>query len=274
MTCEDIIERGIDEDYLLGRLNDAEREEFEQHYFVCDRCYTRLEQLRAVRDALAEPAGTGAVTGTFRRRREWQWLAAAAALAVAIGAAWLWRASRTEAPERTQVSATREAPTPAPVPQSVPRQQPDLPEEVMRLARVEPPPYSPSRLRGAAPGPRESFERGMARYTRRDFVAAIPLLERAAQEDRGAEDARFYLGASYLLAGRQRDAIETWRANASTPASPFVEEARFLTAKAWLQLGDIPQARSALDQTIALRGDREREARMMRERLAKFAAVP
>ena len=53
MTCTDVQERDVAERYVLGRLDEAERDAFELHYFECASCYSRVQALGAVRDALA-----------------------------------------------------------------------------------------------------------------------------------------------------------------------------------------------------------------------------
>jgi len=95
MTHDDIHSREIPEAYVRGRLSQAEREAFEDHFFGCDECFqqvTTLEQfLAGVRDA----AGSGQLPEPQPEPERWlrpgfvmPW---AAALGLAAFAAWaLW----------------------------------------------------------------------------------------------------------------------------------------------------------------------------------------
>ena len=254
MTCTDVDERDIAESYLLGRLNEDDRTAFEQHYFECARCYSQLEAIGAVREALARQPRRSTLSS------RWPWLAAAAALLLAISSALVWQSLRSgdrAQPAGNVVSAPAERP-PSP-----------NPEELARLAVFAPPPYSPTRFRNSAD--RAAFTLGMREYVAQEFQRAIPALERALRESPSAEDARFYLGASYLLAGRSPDAISALDPLASSTRSPYAEEAQFLIAKAHLKAGDLPAALVALDKTTAMRGDREQEARALRTRVAALA---
>lgn len=254
MTCTDVEQRDIAENYVLGRLTEADREAFEQHYFECSRCFAELEAVRAVRDALAQPPRRATPV------RRWQWLAAAAALLLAVSAVIAWQALRFRNPAQPVTGATA---TVAGVPPSSDA------EEIARLAAVAPPPYAPGRFRDG--GERAAFTAGMRRYMAHDFAGAIRPLERAVRESSSAEDAHFYLGASYLLAGRSTNAITTLEPLAAQTRSPYAEEAQFLIAKASLQSGDLSAALAALDKTIAMRGDRVQDARALRDRVAALA---
>jgi tetratricopeptide (TPR) repeat protein len=245
MTCTEVDERGLAEAYLLGRLSESERDAYEAHYFECARCYSELQALRDVQDALrATPAAAPA--------RPWVWAAIAATLVLASSAI-AWVALRPGTSGQASVIAT------APAPPSL-----DV-QEMTRLAAVTPPPYEPRRLRSAEP--REAFTSGMAKYRAGDYAGAVPLLERAVAQEPEADDARFYFGASQLLTGNAAAAIATLKRVADREGSPYAEEARFLTAKAHLRGSDVAAAIADLDRTIALHGAREQDAAALRDRL-------
>src|SRR3954471_2543235 len=247
MTCTEVDERGLAEAYLLGRLSESERDAYEAHYFECARCYSELQALRDVQDALrATPAAAST--------RPWVWAAIAATLMLASSAI-AWVALRPGTSGQAPVIATAPAPL-----------SPDV-QEMTRLAAVTPPPYEPRRLRSAEP--REAFTSGMAKYRAGDYAGAIPLLERAVAQEPQADDARFYLGASQLLAGNATVAIATLKPIADRQDSPFAEEARFLSAKAHLGARDVSAALADLDRTIALHGAREQEAVLIREQIRR-----
>jgi hypothetical protein len=101
VTCNQIIGGDVPRQYILGRLNDEERQQYELHYFSCKSCFRDLQVLSALRDILIQnPAALPAA------RRRWpevwiSWLrssvtlprcaAGAAALAIAGGAVWNMR---------------------------------------------------------------------------------------------------------------------------------------------------------------------------------------
>ena len=255
MTCNDVVERGLAEDYLLGRLADEERDAFERHYFDCARCFAELQALREVQDVLRREVATASP-----RIGNWGWLAAAALVMLSVAAgALIWRGAGSAAPSPAVVS--REPAAQPPVTPSAPRLD-------ARLARVDPPPYEPRRLRSGSEN--RDFVAGMERYQAGDYTGAAARLEAAVAADSAFEPARFYLGASQIVAGNPRAAVVTLAPIASRVESPFAEEARFLTAKAHLQAGDVAAATRELDRTIELRGEREAEARRIKAALANL----
>ena len=132
------------------------------------------------------------------------------------------------------------------------------------------PPYEPRQFRSA--GERGAFTAAMRDYMRRDYAGAIPGLERAMRDEPDAEDVRFYLGATLVLQDRPADGLSVLRPLAGKPESAYAEEAQFLIAKAYLRLGDLDQAASALDATVKMHGEREAEASRLRLRVAELQA--
>jgi len=64
-----------------------------------------------------------------------------------------------------------------------------------------------------------------------------------------------------LLTGEPEAAIAQLRRTIALGESPYLEEARFYLAKAYLRRGELQAAESELRKTVELRGDREKEAR-------------
>ena len=62
MNCKEVEERDIVEGYLLDRLSEAERDEFELHYFECASCFSQLETARMVQAELQRHPESHAVT--------------------------------------------------------------------------------------------------------------------------------------------------------------------------------------------------------------------
>jgi tetratricopeptide (TPR) repeat protein len=259
VTCDEVEQRALAEDYLLGRLAEQDRVAFELHYFECEKCYARVDALRAVKEALDAAPAAAAPSPT-----SWRWLAVAAALLVAVGGAALaWWQIASHDRRGAASSSSAAAPLPAP-------RTPPIPQDVIQMASIAPPPYAPRRLRSG--GQREEFDAAMENYQAGDFAAAAAALETVVQQSPDDEAARFYLGASRALVARWGDAIDVLEPLVARPGSAYAEEAAFITARAHVHLGDTRAAMSALDATIALAGDREADARALRERLARLPA--
>lgn len=88
MDHDDIERHQVIEEYVMGRLPEAEAARFEEHYLTCEECVRQLDLAerfqRGFREAaageLAAPVGLAAVLAGLLRRR---WAAAAGALALA-----------------------------------------------------------------------------------------------------------------------------------------------------------------------------------------------
>src|SRR5215813_13536552 len=87
MDCERAIRENTIERYLAGTLDAQAREEWELHYFGCDVCADRLENLRAIREALEEmaPQIRNEIRREMRPQRtasRWWWIAVPVAIAL------------------------------------------------------------------------------------------------------------------------------------------------------------------------------------------------
>ncbi|MEA2725244.1 MAG: hypothetical protein QOH59_3015 [Gemmatimonadales bacterium] len=98
ITCELVDERDLDTRYLTDRLNPEEAEEFEVHFFGCERCWALVQRGLEVRAALDPDAGVSRLrrgaSGPRGTRRGWWGLAAAAAVAVVMLGTW-WTGQRS-----------------------------------------------------------------------------------------------------------------------------------------------------------------------------------
>lgn len=111
LTCDTIVDRGLIERYLAGRLSEAEVEDFESHYLTCPRCQTDLRLAAAIRDTLPEvdqaraaaaatPAG---VRPWWSGRRAKLGAVAAAAIAALLAGVLLVQPSRLDSPRHRDV---------------------------------------------------------------------------------------------------------------------------------------------------------------------------
>jgi tetratricopeptide (TPR) repeat protein len=107
------------------------------------------------------------------------------------------------------------------------------------------------------------FRRGMERYRKADYTAAVADLRAASDLDPDAAHIRFFLGISYLMLGDDVAAMRQLRATIALGDSPYLEEAHFYLAKAFLRRHDIRAAETHLKKVIQLRGPRADEARRL-----------
>jgi tetratricopeptide (TPR) repeat protein len=291
MRCEQVVRDDVAQRYLLGTLAEEDRDAFERHWFECARCFSDLETLRALRQALPQGAEGLEVPEPRARWPPWAW-AAAATVVLGVGAGWYWSSAISSRPHRgahQEVSQGPDEPPPDPPrPQSGPA--PPLPSEVgppaaglptpqaraplAALALVQPPAYAPSLLRGTQDAAARRFREAMLHYARGDFAAAKAGLEAAAALDPQASDIAFFLGAATLLIDQPEPAIEQLRRTIALGQSPYLEEAHFFLAKAHLKLGDVDAATAQLEEAIRMGGEREQEARVVLQQLRALRTSP
>lgn len=201
--------------YAAGSLAAVREQEFERHMVSCAACQEAVRLAAGTRAALRETApqereGVARRTG---RRRIIVLSAAAAALAIAVaGNGWLDRRA------------------------------------VQRLGMVtDMPAYQSIEVRASSQEADTLFVNAMRLYQQGRFHESLPLL-RAARE-RGADVAAtsFFIGVMELRAGRQRAAVAAL-SRSLRAGSPYAPEARYYTAKAWLQLARADSARPHLEQ--------------------------
>jgi len=242
MDCAKVRVEGIAERYLRRELTAAEQETFEDHLVACADCTEELAGLCALKAELERCRGQIVAEAGARPspwRRPWLLAAAAAVLAVAAGfGVWM----------RFQPASSR---TP----------------ELAELAAIEPPAYAPVRLRGSEDNAARRFREAMELYAAGDWNGALPGLRAAAALDPEAPYFAFYLGACALLAGETGEAITQLQRTVDLGDTPFLEEALFYLAKAYLDAGDVTAARDKLVKVILLNGDRSQEAQSLVDRL-------
>ena len=267
MTCDEVAKGEIVERYLLGQLDEPERDAFEEHYFECARCSDELRtyealqvELSRTRDALVAAPGRSWM-------RQWAWLPAAAV--VLIGVSVVIRQGLTTGGERPPITADTPPDRPA-GPGSTPSQPPRA--SLDDLARFEPPRYLQGRFR-SGDAATAKFQAAMEQYQRRDFASARATLREASTLDPEAPHIAFFLGISSLLSAQPEEAAETLRRTVALGDSPYLEEAHFYLAKAYVKLARVDDAIAELDRAIQLRGDREADARGFRSQLEAFKST-
>jgi len=117
MTHDEIQRREIPEQYVRGRLSEAERAAFEDHYFACDECFAETEALQKFVDGVHDAAAIGSlqeveesyIAGWFRPAF---FIACAASLFLAVAVGWILfverpRYEQTIAQQRQDAEAAR-----------------------------------------------------------------------------------------------------------------------------------------------------------------------
>jgi tetratricopeptide (TPR) repeat protein len=221
VDCTQVERDGITLKYILGKLDEEDRQAFEEHYFSCGACYEALAADMALETELAENRWrVEERSSPAIWRPQWALAAAAAALVLVVGALLWFR-----------------VPGPQMQPSSV----------LAELSEVDPPPYAPKSLRGVENQARRELHAAMAPYQKGDFTMAIPLLEAVAQAQPTHPAAHFYLGACLLLTDRPEEALESLSRVVTLGESPFLDWALFYRGKAHLRLDN----RNAADDDLS-----------------------
>jgi tetratricopeptide (TPR) repeat protein len=246
MDCRSIEEKNVIERYLLAQLDEAEQQEFEEHFFSCDACARELETFRLLQEkldvdrrALPRRAMKAPVMPI------WGWASGIAAVILVAVIATTWFALTTVHPP-VQIS-----------------------QKLTELAAIEAPAYEPIRLRGIYDESQQQFRTAMEFYSTGDYVSAIPGLEEAAKLDPEAPNISFFLGACYLLSGQSSEGIATLERVVDLGDTVFLEEAHLLLAKARISGGDVDTATDHLQTVIDLDGAFADEARSLLDTLSE-----
>jgi hypothetical protein len=118
LTCDAIVDRGLIERYVAGRLSEPEVEAFESHYLTCTRCQNELRMAAAIRDVLPEvreatqaaDLSPAPLTGPWLRRHAGVGAVAAAIAAVLAGVLLVQPGFRESLPHREPVPETADVP--------------------------------------------------------------------------------------------------------------------------------------------------------------------
>lgn len=258
MSCEERFSDEAIESYVRGKLDDRQSRALEEHFFECPACLERVEVLQAIAGVLSPAAARRANVLPWR---SWQPAAVLASLAAAVVLLVVLR------PELPLPTAPRPRATEAPPGPTTPP-QPDhvaTAPDYRDLAAISPPRYQPSSLRGRGASP--ELEAAMNRYASGDYAGAAAALDAVLRREPTHLQALFYGGVSALLAGRHEDGVARLQKVIAAGDTPYLEEARFYLAKAYLQRGDVEAAERELERVIALRGDLEVTARELLDRV-------
>jgi len=282
MDCARVAQEEILEGYLLGRLSEKDRDAFEEHYFECAQCFEEVRTLQAVRSELAEPR----IKPESRTPLFFGWRAAAwaATLAIVLLGLALWLRQPASSSRETTIARTSPQPPPEPSQRRPTETTGHSEPSIAQLAQFEPPRYEPTSLRGPRDEASQRFSVGMEHYLKADYTDAVEDLRAARQMDPDAAHVSFYLGVSELLLGHTDAATDLLQQTIALGDSPYLEDAHFYLAKAFLQPkyaslvspavgregtkvvameATFDRAEAQLNQVIKLRGPRSEEAKRL-----------
>jgi len=265
MDCARVAREEILESYLLGRLGEADRDAFEQHYFECTRCFDDLQALQSVRTELQHGSGELKAEAQATHNPLFvRWTPIGLVAAAILAGILLWVRPALSPPSR-EISPPSSSSQPQP---QQPRPEPkatsaERARSIELLAQVEAARYEPGRLRGPLDEPTQRFRQGMDAYRKAEYSKAVDQLRAARELDPNAAHISFFLGVSDLMVGRDDAAIDALQATIALGDSPYLEEAHFYLAKAFLRRKDLDAAAAQLNQVIRLRGSQIGEARRL-----------
>lgn len=231
--------------YLAGELSEPEREAFELHYFECDSCFQELQDMRMAREAVRS---AGAPATPVARRLRW-WLAPGIGIAAAlILGVFLYLKAKPEQ------AATDQAPS-----MSAPAA---MKAAAVELARLEPPPYIATTLRGVQSNAGSEFRDAMRSYADHNYPAAGKALQKVLDRHPDSLDARYFLAISKLLSNDAAGSIAGLRMVIEAGGrSPYAEESHYYLAHALLRTGNKAGAKAELKKVAGMHGDYEQKAR-------------
>ncbi len=156
----------------------------------------------------------------------------------------------------------------------------NAPAKVDDVNTLEAPPYDPARPLVVGDKGKELFLRAMEDYQRADYSGASVRLRQATIEDPHAPEARFFLGACYLMTNDTRAGIAELKVVTSLDDSPYWADANMLLARAYVQEKNWAGAIQHLDLVDSRGGAMADEAAKLRGQIygargaAKTDAIP
>ena len=192
--------------YLLGKLDDTTAEEFEAHYFECDKCFLELKTHERLITKNV-PIYLNSAT-----KKSWSWLPKPALtfgslVLVATLFIFIFNSHRHN-------------------------------QKLEELSSFNPPIYLKSEIRGT--GTEAIFSRAMAAYTNNDYKSSLEHLMKINTENN--PQVLFFTGMNYLLLKENRKAIEMFDQIIDAMNPSYYDEAIYHKGIALIRLDKIDQA--------------------------------
>ncbi|MBN2318427.1 MAG: hypothetical protein JXR49_05090 [Acidobacteria bacterium] len=219
MKCKEFETNDFFEKYLRGELSDSDAAALEAHCFECDGCFRKLQDTESIIDLIRrtpkEQLLPARPIGIFRVPRFVSGLAGA--MAVVIAAALL-----------------------------VPLRWSN-PDRYGSIVELSAPVYIPGTVRGNTGNEFEKlFSAGMKFYQGGAYLQAAEKLKEALHILPENPQATYYLGISWLFAGRPETALTYFEKMISRNAVEYLEDCRWYAAMSFLLLGNAKKAESYL----------------------------
>lgn len=246
--------------YEFNELSDKQKQEFEEHLLECDYCFQSLYSLAPVVEKMREKPGL--FLARFRQRDS------------------VWEKLKKMFLEFTRETIEFFLSIPAIVKILFPVVAAAVvlllvflqtSDNLSDLARVEPVPYHPLKIRGEilTGDVNQLFEDGMQAYTQGNYSEAIKKLELAIHQDSNDVKLHFYSGLCYLLLDKVDPAIKHLQRTIDSGDNIFQEKAYWYLGNAWLLKQNAKSALTKFEKVTELEGDYEWRAREMIEKIKK-----
>ena len=292
MNCEQGHDQQLAERYVAGELTAEEIDAFEQHYFECDACLAAVEFGQAMKSgaaAEASQAGSPKVIAMPARQppKKPYWIhgavAAAALVAVTFGG---WRAFTNFDKPMSDTARSAPANPAEPKPASAAAQPDAGPQLIASNAvpdagAVDPLAYRPAVLRGGSEDSSQRFRQVMSAYQSHDYrkaavgLSSIPVgVPGSGKPEDHITDAgvQLFLGISRLMLNENGEAVVALRRAVEYGDTPYLENSGYYLAKGLIRQKQYSGAAQQLRQTIALNGDRQRDAQQLLEQVNALLA--
>jgi tetratricopeptide (TPR) repeat protein len=267
------------ERYVSGRMPDDEQSAFEEHFFTCDACLSRVQDLQTLAQALA--AARPAATRVSRVRFAWMGAIAASLLLTLT----IWEARRVVGPPLVPSAVAPSVkpgalPPAAPAPESPALESPapatpsqPLPtagDRIAQMAAIVPPRYVSLPTRSAEDADAAAFSAAMSRYSAGRYADAARRLRAASANSPGSGHVQFFLGISELMIGNAPAARAALRRAAASGEQPYADESHFYLAKSALRAGNRQEAERELKIAVDLDAGPPGEAARLLKELPSF----
>lgn len=261
MTCRQIREEKLLEDYVEGKLPKEQREALEFHFRSCTECGPRLASLRETIAAGRKTARALPSPRTSRRQKRIRiWVAAGAVILVIAAGAWLGKRRAWLSPSREQ--PRKEAPLPAG------ELRPVREKLLQDLASFFPLAYVPPTKPPGVAAERQ-LRTAMQLYMNQQIPQAAAALEEVIRLEPNFTYAKLYSGVCALLQGESGKAERRFREVLASGEEFYRDEARFYLAKALFVQRDIEEGEKELRLLASGRSQWAEQARNLLPLLEK-----
>jgi tetratricopeptide (TPR) repeat protein len=110
---------------------------------------------------------------------------------------------------------------------------------------------APADLQDAPMSAREMQMEGMSAYLQKDYKASAMFFQNALKLNEGLEQARFYLGASYIMTGENEKALHAFEKIVENPQSFFHDQSQWYVCLIYLDQNKLEECKALLEKIIS-----------------------